>query len=335
MNKTGPLHACKLRYLQGFAKLCHVIIPAVHTMQFDANITTGQTCNCEKHSKLSQDVPMQALRQQRPALAVGSTITEEDQPSDGQQERPSSPPALSGEASFRDGQFAASNDTGRALTGHAADVAAYSNSPLRPPVSLQRSPVRGHRRQLSTVAEETRTPASAAARRALPMLNLEPLTQLQEPYHGPQELYQSTAYTSEATEVRTSATASNFSDAAVQNGGQAMLANLPRQADYTEADSTANDDDPPLISFTPVAKLAKIFQPGPSRLSNLGKVGSADGDVAASKHFSPLKHHVKASTKVPVSPEAAGSRLAIGAGPRESHLDFFLRDAAAATAKFR
>lgn len=284
---------------------------------------------------------MQALRQQKSTVAVSSKIAEEEgQSVDQQQERSPSPPVhLSGEASFRDGQFAASiDDTGRILNGHAADVAAlseYTHSPLRPPVALQRSPVRGHRRQLSTVAEEVHTPASAPARRALPMLNLEPLTQLQEPYRGPQELYQSTAYTSEATEVRTSATASNLSDAAVQNGGQAMLANLPRQADYAEADSATIEDDPPLISFTPVAKLAKIFQPGPSRLSNPGKLGSADGEVAASKHFSPLKHHVKASQQVPVSPEAAGSRLAVGAGPRESHLDFFLRDAAAATAKYR
>ena len=298
-------------------------------------------CDKSCNSKLSQHMAMQALRQQKPTVAVGSTIAEEEgQSADRQQEQSPSPPAqMSGEASFRDGQCAASiDDTGRALKGHAADVAAlseYNHSPLRPPVALQRSPVRGHRRQLSTVAEEARTPASAAARRALPMLNLEPLTQLQEQYRGPQELYQSTAYTSEATEVRTSATASNLSDAAVQNGGQAMLANLPRQADHAEADSAANEDDPPLISFTPVAKLAKIFQPGPSRLSNPGKLGSADGEVAASKHFSPLKHHVKACKQVPLSPEAAGSRLAVGAGPRESHLDFFLRDAAAATAKYR
>lgn len=284
---------------------------------------------------------MQALRQQKSTVPVSSTIAEEEgQSADQQQARSPSPPAhLSGEASFRDGQCAASiDDTGRTLNGHAADVAAlseYTHSPLRPPVALQRSPVRGHMRQLSTVAEEVHTPASGAARRALPMLNLEPLTQLQEPYRGPQELYQSTAYTSEATEIRTSATASNLSDAAAQNGGQAMLANLPRQADYTEADSPKNEDGPPLISFTPVAKLAKIFQPGPSRLSNPGKLGSADEEVAASRHFSPLKHHVKASKQVPVSPEAAGSRLAVGAGPRESHLDFFLRDAAAATAKYR
>ena len=291
-------------------------------------------------SKLSQYTVMQALRQQKSTVPVTSTIAEEEGHSaDEQQERSPSPPAhLSGEASFRDGQCAASiDDTSRILNGHAADVAAlseYTHSPLRPPVALQRSPVRGHRRQLSTVAEEVHTPASAAARRALPMLNLEPLTQLQQPYRGPQELYQSTAYTSEATEVRTSATASNLSDAAAQNGGQALLANLPRQADYAEADS-AKEDDPPLISFTPVAKLAKIFQPGPSRLSNPGKLGSADEEVAASKHFSPLKHHVKVSRQVPVTPEAAGSRLAVGAGPRESHLDFFLRDAAAATAKYR
>lgn len=265
-------------------------------------------------------------------MLVGSTIAEEEGQS-AEQEQDRTPPALSGEASFRDGQFIAStDDTGRPLNGHAADVAAlseYTHSPLRPPVTLQRSPVRGHRRQLSTVAEESHTPASAAARRALPMLNLEPLTQLQEPYRGPQELYQSTAYTSEATEARTSATASNLSDAAVQHGGQAMLANLPREADST------NEDDPPLISFTPVAKLAKIFQPGPSRLSNHGKLGSKDEEVAASKHFSPLKHHVESSKQVPGSPEAAGSRLAVGAGPRQSHLDFFLRDAAAATAKYR
>ena len=286
---------------------------------------------------------MQDLRQQNATVAVSSTIAEkESQSADRQQERSPSPQALlPGEASFRNGQCAASvDDTGRTLNGHAADVAAlseYTHSPLRPPVALQRSPVRGHRRQLSTVAEEVHTPASAAARRALPMLNLEPLTQLQEPYRGPQELYQSTAYTSEATEVRTSATASNLSDAAVQNGGQTMLANLPRQAVtvYAGADSVTNEDDPPLISFTPVAKLAKIFQPGPSRLSNPGKLGSSDGEVGASKHFSPLKHHVKACKQVPVSPETAGSRLAVGAGPRESHLDFFLRDAAAATAKYR
>lgn len=270
---------------------------------------------------------MQDLRQQRANVTVGSAMAENEGQS-AEQDR-TSPPPLSGEASFRDGQFGAcTDDTGRALTGHAADVAAlseYTHSPLRPPVTLQRSPVRGHRRQLSTVAEEIHTPASAAARRALPMLNLEPLTQLQVPYHGPQELYQSTAYTSEATEARTSATASNLSDAAVQHGGQAMLANLPR-----EADSSTNEDDPPLISFTPVAKLAKIFQPGPSRLSTLGS-----GDEEVSKHFSPLKHHVKSSKQVPGSPEAAGSRLAVGAGPRQSHLDFFLRDAAAATAKYR
>lgn len=284
---------------------------------------------------------MQALRQPKSALPVSSTIREEEgEPSERPQQRPSSPPGLSCEASFGDGQFAASDDTGagRGFNGHAADVAAlseYNHSPLRPPVTLQRSPVRGHRRQLSTVAEEAHTPASAAARRALPLLNLEPLTQLQEPYRGPQEMYQSTVYTSEATEVRTSATASNLSDAAAQNGGQALLANLPRQADYAEADSATADNDPPLISFTPVAKLAKIFQPGPSRLSNPGKLGSGDAEVAASRHFSPLKHHVKAFKQVPVSPEAAGSRLAIGTGPRESHLDFFLRDAAAATAMFR
>ena len=254
-------------------------------------------------------------------------------------EADTSPPALSGEASFRDGHFAASEDVSRALTGHAADVAAlseYNHSPLRPPITLQRSPVRGHRRQLSTVDEEAHAPASAAAKRGLPMLNLDPLTQLQEPYRGPQEIYQSTAYTSEATDARTSATASNFSDAAAQTGGQALLANLPRQADYSEADSVTNDDEPPLISFTPVAKLAKMFQTGPSRLSHPSKLGSADGEVAASKHFSPLKHHVKTTGQLPASPEpAVGSRLAVQAGPRESHLDFFLRDAAAATAKFR
>ncbi|KAL0041787.1 hypothetical protein WJX79_004702 [Trebouxia sp. C0005] len=256
---------------------------------------------------------------------------------------------LSGEASFRQGQTVSSpaETSGRGQVGHAADAAALSelsHSPLRPPVAVQRSPVRGHRRQLSTVAEEAYTPASAAAKRALPMLNLEPLTQQQEQYDGPQELYQSTVYTSEATEVRTSATASNFSDAAAQNGGQALLANLPepsRQADYSMADNPATSE-PPLISFTPprqaVAKLAKMFQPGPSRLSNPGKLGSsADGDVAASKHFSPLKHHIKAAHRAPASPQAGGtpSRLAVGAGPRDSHLDFFLRDAAAATAKFR
>ena len=279
---------------------------------------------------------MQALRQKKSTVAKNTSTAETNEP-ERQPERPSSPPSLSGEASFRDGHFAETEDTGRGLNGHAADVAAlseYTHSPLRPPVTLQPSPVRGHRRQLSTVAEEAHTPASAAARRALPTLNLQPLTQQQEPYHGPQELYQSTAYTSEATEVRTSATASNFSDAAAQNGGQALLANLPRQAesDYAEG-SFANDDEPPLITFTPVAKLAKIFQPGPSRLSNPGKLGSADGEVAASRHFSPLKHHVKSTHEVPTSSEAAaGSRLA---GPRESHLDFFLRDAAAATAKFR
>lgn len=275
---------------------------------------------------------MQDLRQQRATVLAGSTIAEEEGPSAEREPEPTCARAPSGEASFRDGQFAASLDGGRALNGHAADVAAlseYNQSPLRPPVTLQRSPVRGHRRQLSTVAEEMHTPASAAARRALPMLNLEPLTQLQQPYHGPQELYQSTAYTSEATEARTSATASNLSDAAVQHGGQAMLANLPR-----EADSATNEDDPPLITFTPVAKLAKIFQPGPSRLSNHGKLGSGDEEVAASKHFSPLKHHVKSSKQVPSSPEAAGSRLAVER-PRQSHLDFFLRDAAAATAKYR
>lgn len=257
--------------------------------------------------------------------------------------------ALSGEVSFRQGQLvsSAAETSGRGQTGHAADVAAlseYAHSPLRPPVTLQRSPVRGHRRQLSTVAEEAHTPASAATKHALPTLNLEPLTQQQETYNGPQELYQSTVYTSEATDVRTSATASNFSDAAAQNGGQALLANLPdhsRQPDYSEANSPATSE-PPLISFTPpprqaVAKLAKIFQPGPSRLSNPGKLGSsADGDVAASRHFSPLKHHIKSAHQEPATREAAtASRLAVGAGPRESHLDFFLRDAAAATAKFR
>jgi hypothetical protein len=277
---------------------------------------------------------MQALHQQKSSRTTATAEGED----------------LSGEVSFRQGQTVSipAETSGRGQIGHAADVAAlseFSHSPLRPPVAVQRSPVRGHRRQLSTVAEEAYTPASDAAKRALPMLNLEPLTQQQEQYNGPQELYQSTVYTSEATEVRTSATASNFSDAAAQNGGQALLANLPepsRQADYFMADSPATTSEPPLISFTPprqaVAKLAKMFQPGPSRLSNPGKLGSsADGDVAASKHFSPLKHHIKVAHQVPASPQAGGaaSRLAVGAGPRDSHLDFFLRDAAAATAKFR
>ncbi|DBA91109.1 hypothetical protein WJX77_004703 [Trebouxia sp. C0004] len=273
---------------------------------------------------------LKALHQQKCSRATATTEGEE----------------LSGEVSFRQGQTVSipAETSGRGQIGH-APVSEFSHSPLRPPVAVQRSPVRGHRRQLSTVAEEAYTPASAAAKRALPMLNLEPLTQQQGQYNGPQELYQSTVYTSEATEVRTSATASNFSDAAAQNGGQALLANVPepsRQADYSMADSPATTSEPPLISFTPprqaVAKLAKMFQPGPSRLSNSGKLGSsADGDVAASKHFSPLKHHIKAAHQIPASPQAGGaaSRLAVGAGPRDSHLDFFLRDAAAATAKFR
>lgn len=308
-------------------------LPLPASMWSIAKTYTGSAARFYK--PLSQHVALQALRQQNSILAK-NTSTAETNESGRQPKRPSSPPALSGEASFRDGQFVEADDTGHGLSGHAADVAAlseYTHSPLRPPVTLQRSPVRGHRRQLSTVAEEAHIPASAAARRALPTLNLQPLTQQQEPYHGPQELYQSTAYTSEATEARTSATASNFSDAAAQTGGQALLANLPRQS---EGGSFTNDDEPPLISFTPVAKLAKIFQPGPSRLSNAGKLGLADGEVAASKHFSPLKHHVKTTQEVPASSEAAaGSRLAVGTGPRESHLDFFLRDAAAATAKFR
>ncbi len=275
---------------------------------------------------------MQALLQQKSQQSFSKSFAGEEQ--------------LSGEVSFRQVSDPSAEHVGRGQ-GHAADVAAlseFTHAPLRPPVTLQRSPVRGHRRQLSTVDEETHIPASAAARRALPMLNLDPLTQQQEAYTGPQELYQSTVYTSEATDVRTSATASNFSDAAAQNSGQTLLAGLPRPSDYAEAESPATDGEPPLISFTPpprraVAKLAKMFQPGPSRLSNPGKLGPADGEVAASKHFSPLKHHIKAAHQVPAnteaSPAAAGSRLAVGAGPRESHLDFFLRDAAAATAKFR
>lgn len=183
--------------------------------------------------------------------------------------------------------------------------------------------------------------AAVAAKRALPTLNLEPLLQRQEVYTGPQELYQSTAFTSEATDVRTSATASNFSDAAAQNGGQALLANLPA-ADNQQADSPAANDGGPLISFTPpprqaVAKLAKMFQPGPSRLSAAaGAPDPAEVEVAASRHFSPLKHHIKKGEPAPPAAETAGvSRLAKEAGPRESHLDFFLRDAAAASANFR
>ena len=268
---------------------------------------------------------MQALHQQKTSRSFGPLSVQAE---------------FFGEVSFRQNQASAAeadlNDR-----GHAAEHAALSECihfPLQPPLALQRSPERGHRRQLSTVAEETYTPASAAARRALPVLDLAPLTQQQEQYNGPQELYQSTAYTSEATDIRTSATASNFSDAAAQSGGMALRS---QQVDYTEANSPGTDGEPPLISFTPpprqaVAKLAKMFQPGPSRLSNTGKFGPAAGDVAASKHFSPLKHHIKAAHQVPPSPEAAaGSRLAVGSGPRESHLDFFLRDAAAATAKFR
>ena len=146
------------------------------------------------------------------------------------------------------------------------------------------------------------------------------------------------------SDVRTSATASNFSDAAAQWGGHVLLANLPTH-ELAEADSPATTDgQPPLISFTPpprqaVAKLAKMFQPGPSRLSAPGgQAGSAQGEVAASKHFSPLKHHIKkGQPAAAVATEAAGgaSRLAKEAGPRESHLDFFLRDAAAASANFR
>ncbi len=156
---------------------------------------------------------MQALHQQKSSRTTATAEGED----------------LSGEVSFRQGQTVSipAETSGRGQIGHAADVAAlseFSHSPLRPPVAVQRSPVRGHRRQLSTVAEEAYTPASDAAKRALPMLNLKPLTQQQEQYNGPQELYQSTVYTSEATEVRTSATASNFSDAAAQNGGQALQA---------------------------------------------------------------------------------------------------------------
>ena len=224
-------------------------------------------------------------------------------------------------------------------------------------MTLQRSPARGHRRQLSTVAEEVQPAAKA---RAIPMLNLEPLTQKQEPYAGPQELYQSTVYTSVATDVRTSASASNYSDTAVHTGGHALLSDLPDRSrqGYDGAGSPAADEEPPLISFTPpprkvVAKLAKMFQPGPSRLSNKCRRGSGDGqdaageqllplkhnagdrDIADSRHFSPLKHHIRAACPAGTTAAPGACRLAVEAGPRQSHLDFFLRDAAAATAKFR
>lgn len=238
--------------------------------------------------------------------------------------------------------IAAPETTGK-LAGHAADVAALSqhnSSPLRPvlkpPVAVQRSPPRNHRRQLSTVTEETFVPEEAApdayARPALPLLDLQPLMQQQVAYTGPQELYQSTAYTSETTDIRTSATVSNLSETAANHSSAFASQQQQSQQQDDDAESQATDT-PPLINFTPpprqaVAKLAKVFQPGPSRLSN------SSTDVTASRAWSPLKHHAKARQET-AAEDGAGSRLAVGSGPRESHLDFFLRDAAAATANFR
>ena len=250
----------------------------------------------------------------------------------------------SSEVSFRQAVSSAPETTGK-LAGHAADVAALSrhtNSPLRPalkpPVAGQHSPARNPKRQLSTVTEETvvqdEAVPEANARPPLPLLDLQPLMQQQVAYTGPQELYQSTAYTSETTDIRTSATVSNFSEATANNS--TTFASQQRQQSQQlddDAESQATDT-PPLINFTPpprqaVAKLAKVFQPGPSRLSN------SSNDITASKAWSPLKHHAKTRHEAAAEDAAAGSRLAVGSGPRESHLDFFLRDAAAATANFR
>lgn len=171
------------------------------------------------------------------------------------------------------------------------------------------------------------------ARPPLPLLDLQPLMQQQMAYTGPQELYQSTAYTSETTDIRTSATVSNFSEATASNSHAFVSQQRQSQQLDDDAESQATDT-PPLINFTPpprqaVAKLAKVFQPGPSRLSN------SSNDITASKAWSPLKHHAKTRHEAAAEDAAAGSRLAVGSGPRESHLDFFLRDAAAATANFR
>lgn len=230
------------------------------------------------------------------------------------------------------------------LAGHAADVAALSqhtSSPLRPalrpPVAMQRSPSRHHRRQLSTVTEEVQIQEEATPdtteKPELPVLDLQPLMQQQVAYTGPQELYQSTAYTSDTTDIRTSATVSNLSDAAANQSNTFASQQQQFQPLDDDAESQATDT-PPLINFTPpprqaVAKLAKVFQPGPSRLSN------ASNDVTTSRAWSPLKHHAKTRQQTTDEDAADASRLAVGSGPRESHLDFFLRDAAAATANFR
>lgn len=245
--------------------------------------------------------------------------------------------------SFR--QPAGAPETTGKLAGHAADIAALSthtSSPLRPalrpPVAVQRSPSRHHRRQLSTVTEEVVVKDAAVpdtdAKPNLPMLDLQALTQQQVAYTGPQELYQSTAYTSETTGARTSATVSNFSETAA-NQSNAFASQQQQQSRQLDDDAESQaTDTPPLINFTPpprqaVAKLAKVFQPGPSRLSN------SSNDVTASKAWSPLKHHARGRQETAAGDAADGSRLAVGSGPRESHLDFFLRDAAAATANFR
>ena len=242
------------------------------------------------------------------------------------------------------GNKAGPEPTGK-LAGHAADVAAltkHTNSPLRPalrpPLAVQRSPVRVHRRQLSTVKEEVYIQDEAVpvphARPDLPPLDLEPLMQQQVAYTGPQELYQSTAYTSDGTDLHTSATVSNLSEAAAHSNVYASQQQQQQQQQTADdAESTATDAEP-LINFTPpprqaVAKLAKVFQAGPSRLSN------SSNNVAASKAWSPLKHHARAAQDAEAAENGPCSRLALEAGPRESHLDFFLRDAAAATANFR